>query len=66
MTGVNSTLRQPNRSKPMHTLRLIGRAVVTCVSIDGGMIAVLLTLWVAYRSPRWVAGWVMRKRRERG
>ncbi|MEX3790288.1 hypothetical protein [Paraburkholderia sp. BR14374] len=49
----------------MHTLRLIGRAIVTCVSIDGGMIAVLLAVWIALKaalSPLRLAAWLKRKR----
>lgn len=47
----------------MNTLRLIGRAIVTCLSIDGGMIVTLLVLWIFITSPRRVISWLIRARR---
>lgn len=46
----------------LNTLRLIGRAALTCVAIDGGMIATLLMAWAFISSPGWLVAWLRRKR----
>lgn len=49
-------------STAFDTLRLIGRAALTCVAIDGGMIATLLMALAFIRSPGWLVSWFRRKR----
>lgn len=50
----------------MNTFRLIGRAIVTCFAIDGGLVVTLLVLWIFLTSPRRVITWLIRTRRGRG
>lgn len=47
----------------MNALRLIGRAIVTCFAIDGGLVVTLLVLWIFLISPRKVISWMVRARR---